>query len=753
MLQRLWLSKIGWDDAVPDDVTVAWNRYIKTLHCLSELRIPRFVRSMHTQHTELHIFTDASEDAYGACAYVRTYDDCDSDVEVNLLCAKSKVAPLKTISIPRLELCGALLGAKLYKKIINSLRLKFDNVYFWTDSTVVMGWIRMSPHLLKTFVQNRVTELNELTGDSRWLHIKSKDNPADLVSRGLNFELLTRSNLWWHGPSCLREHNFKFKPENVLQTCDNLPELRSKPIVLTCTEPCNNGFIDFNRFSSYNKLKRVTAYVLRFINNTRRRRSGGELHTGCLHLSVQELKTSELTLARVAQLQSFPDVYHCLFNDLPLKQVIDKRQINKIASLNVFMDNNKLIRVGGRLSNSTFSFDKKHPILLCSKHRLTVLLFESEHKRLLHGGPQLLLSSLRERWWTLGARNLARKSVHNCVTCTRMKGKTLNPIMGNLPSERLEVGFPFIRCGVDYAGPVHLLNRKGRGARIIKGYICLFVCFITRAIHLELVSGLSTQDYILALKRFISRRGKPAEIFSDNGKNFVGAEKEFLHELNKNVNKISDFASDIGISFRFIPPYAPHFGGLWEAGIKSCKFHLKRVIGNANLTYEELSTVLIQIEAVLNSRPLTPMSSDPNDFSPLTPAHFLIGRPLIAPASNLTARNTSYLNRYERVEQMREHFWKRWAKEFVSELQLRTKWKHKAEDISVDTLVLIKEDNLPPLKWRLGRILRTFPGKDGVARVADIRTSTGIVQRAFSKICPLPLQPVDEGTTKEATSC
>lgn len=444
-------------------------------------------------------------------------------------------------------------------------------------------------------------------------------------------------------------------------------------------------------------------------------------------------------LIRIVQLQSFPNVHNNVLNNIPIKSKTSK-QVTNISGLNVFLDQHKLLRVGGRLCNaSDFDYNKKHPILLCSKHYFTLLLFRYEHIKLLHAGPQLLLSTMRECWWPLGARDLARKVVHQCVRCTRIKGKTLSPIMGNLPNERLTQGFPFIRSGVDFAGPVFILNRKGRGAILIKSYICLFICYITRAIHLELVSGLSTNDYLLALKRFISRRGKPAEIFSDNGKNFVGAEREF--RLSLDTQKIIDHAANDSIKFTFIPPYAAHFGGLWEAGVKSCKYHLKRIVGNAKLTVEEFSTVLTQIEAVLNSRPMSPLSTDPCDFLPLSPAHFLIGRPLTAPAcTDLTSSSTNRLLRYDRVEQLRQHLWQRWSKEYISELQARTKWKYEKEDIALNTLVLIKEDALPPLRWRLGRVLRVFPGKDGVSRVADVSTTTGIVKRAFSKICPLPLQ-------------
>lgn len=735
ILQKLWLSKIDWDTSVPREIANTWKHFIFTLRYLKDIRIRRHVKGDHTQYTELHIFTDASQEAYGACAYLRTYSD-SSDVTVRLLCAKSKVAPLKAISIPRLELCGALIGAKLYKKIVESLRLQFSKIYFWTDSTIVMGWIKMSPHLLKTFVQNRVTEINELTGDSVWLHVSSKDNPADLLSRGCSLDLLKDSELWWHGPSYLhnRLHYFDQTKCDNTNVC-NLPDLKCKQTCLPSIQ--SEDLINFEKYASFTKLKRIGAYILRFIDNSRVKSNSRK--TGSL--SVSELTAAQRMLIRLVQVKSFPDVYNNLVSNIPIKRTC--KQYNKVSSLNVFMDEHKIIRVGGRLFNaSSFTYDKKHPVLLCSKHPFTICLFRYEHIRLLHAGPQLLLATVRECWWPLNARNLARKIVHECVKCTRVRGKTLAPIMGNLPPERLEPGYPFMRTGVDYAGPVFILTRKGRGSRLTKAYICLFICFTTRAMHLELVTSLSTNDYILALKRFISRRGKPCVIFSDNGKNFVGAEKEFPLFLKRESETIYSYASDNGIEFRFIPPYSPHFGGLWESGVRSCKHHLRRIVGNARLTYEEFSTALTQIEAVLNSRPISPLSSDPSDLTPLTPSHFLIGRPLTAPPSgDVTDQLTSRLTRYERIEQLRQHFWRRWSTEYVSELQLRTKWKTKQDDLTLGSLVLIKDDHLPPLKWRLGRILRIFPGRDGVARVADIHTSNGTIRRAFSKICPLPPQP------------
>ncbi|KAJ8733937.1 hypothetical protein PYW07_014488 [Mythimna separata] len=499
----------------------------------------------------------------------------------------------------------------------------------------------------------------------------------------------------------------------------------------------------FDKFSTLNRLKRTMAYVLRFITNTRIKQKANRALGA---LSVNELNNSMFILSQLSQKDSFPEEYERLKNNLPIKA---NRYLN---GLNLFLDKHGLMRVGGRSKNSLdFSFDKKHPVVLSSKHNFTSLLFRHEHNRLLHAGPQLLLSTLRENWWPVGGRNLARKITRKCVICTRIKGKTINAQMGDLPAERLESQFPFYRCGVDYAGPLSILSRRGRGAKLEKCYICLFICFSTKAIHLELVTSLTTEAYILALKRFISRRGKPAEIFSDNGKNFVGAAREFSSFINNNFNSIIDYTANENIKFSFIPPYTPHFGGLWEAGVKSCKHHLRRVVGNAHLTYEEFYTVLALIESILNSRPISPLSSDPTDELPLTPAHFLIGRPLTAAASeDITATPTFRLSRYARVEQLRQQFWQRWTKEYITELQMRTKWKNKNQEIKPNTLVLIKEDNLPPLRWRLGRVTRTFTGNDGISRVADVKTATGQIRRAYTKLCPL-LPDGDDSGTCEAT--
>ncbi|XP_072398091.1 uncharacterized protein [Diabrotica undecimpunctata] len=315
--------------------------------------------------------------------------------------------------------------------------------------------------------------------------------------------------------------------------------------------------------------------------------------------------------------------------------------------------------------------------------------------------------------------------------------------MAALPKDRLSSRLPFEVTGVDYAGPLLIKSRTGRGCKISKAYICLFICAVTKAIHIELVCDLSKEYFLLALKRFVARRGMPSQVLIDNGSNFIAASNELCELgrfLSQNENEISESCHKDNINWKFNPPYGPHFGGLWEAGVKSIKHHLRRVTKGASFTFEQLTTLLTQVEAILNSRPLSPISDSPHNLTPLTPSHFLIGRAgSSVPEKNFVNTPYNRLTVFQHLSQLKQHLWNRWSKEYVSELQARTKWKQHYDSLRRGTLVLIKDDNLPPMKWKLGRIEDVIKGPDDVCRVAVIKTEQGLVRRAFPKICPLPL--------------
>ncbi|XP_041971483.1 uncharacterized protein LOC121727618 isoform X1 [Aricia agestis] len=482
-------------------------------------------------------------------------------------------------------------------------------------------------------------------------------------------------------------------------------------------------------FSNFCKLQRVMAYIQRFLYNCRHSHNK---YTG--HLTVKELVSSNQTLCKLAQMEIFPKEYSTLSknNNLPAK--------NCLQNMRPFMHNDGLIRVGGRLSNSEYCYDTKHPIILHASHHLTKLIFQHYHILTMHAGPQHLLSTIRQKYWPIAGRNLARKTVHDCIKCCRFAGRSIQPVMGNLPKERLSMTYPFLNVAVDYAGPILIADKKGRGCKLIKSWICVFVCLAVKAVHVELVTDLSKDGFLAALQRFVARRGKPISIYSDNGTNFTAASRDLARFLKASGEEIGVSASELAINFKFSPAYSPHFNGLAEAAVKSIKHHLKRVLTLTNLTYEEMYTLLVGIEGILNSRPITPLSSDPTDLIPLTPSHFLIGRTMTNIPEQIDDQRPLHLQtRYERISTLKGHFWKRFYKEYFAELQCRQKWKGDHSQLHLGEMVLVKDDRLPPNRWLLGRVVHLYPGSDGIARVADIQTTSGTLRRAYNRLCPLPV--------------
>ncbi|XP_063634977.1 uncharacterized protein LOC134805636 [Cydia splendana] len=594
---------------------------------------------------------------------------------------------------------------------------------------IVLGWLAGPSNRLKPFVRNRVNEIQESTREQTWSYVPSKLNPADLVSRGMKADDLSMSTLWWTGPDFLHHSIIQF-PTMLNTNADNLPEVSFHTNIQTNINENNNLITKLiTNNSKLTKLIRIVAYIYRFIHNCKNKNN-----KITSNLTYTEIKSSKTKLLQLAQQESFPEEYKLLSLGKHLQPK------SRLLSLTPFLDDQKLIRVGGRLNNAYYSYDIKHPILLCSRHHLTKLLFDMQHMALLHAPPQLLLASIRQTYHPLGGRNLARHLFHKCVRCIRFKARPLQMSMGNLPTDRTQLEYPFLHTGMDFAGPVLIADRKGRGSKTIKSYILVFVCLSVKALHVELVTSLTTESFLAALRRFMSRRGKPQTLYCDNGTSFVGASNELSNFLKNNHDKLQSGMAENLINFKFSPAYSPHFGRLWEAAVKSTKYHLKRILSLTHLTYEELNCCLIQIEAILNSRPLTPLSSDPSDLTYLSPSHFLIGRSLLSvPQEPLTEENISRLERFQRVEKLKQHFSSRFSNEYVTLLQQKTKWHTSTDQLQVGTMVLVKDRALPPLLWLLGRVTKLYPGTDNVTRVADIRTKKGFIRRAYNNLCPLPI--------------
>lgn len=624
IIQQLWKLKLDWDDHIPGDLKSDWLEFISQIGCLNNIKINRHVLSIKPTSIELFGFSDSSEKAYGACVYIASLDEFGKK-HIKLLTAKSKVAPVKQQTLPRLELLGALLLAKLMYRLKHILDVDIANCTYFTDSTIVLCWLKRDPCVLKTFVANRVARISELSNLGSWRFVNGKNNPADIISRGLSPRELVSNSLWFEGPEFLKSDKIlEFDNNNFLEV---LPELKLKSIAMNTVNVNDiNNIIKFDIFTRYSdlaKLRRVFAWILRFIKITRHK-----IKYHSLVLSADELKESLLFMLKLAQLETFGSEI------LMLKKGGKIRNNSKVLNLNPFLDTSGLLRVGGRLNNANLNYDQQHPIILPYKHELTRLIVRDAHSKHLHSGVQNLLSIIRLKYWPIRGKNMIKEVVKSCVTCCRSNPKPVGFLMGSLPRSRITPCRPFYNCGVDYAGPILVREGTLRRSKTIKTYICIFVCFATRAAHIELAKDLTTQSFLNCLKRFCVRRGKPAHIHSDNGLNFVGA-NNYILELYSLLNQkehnniVTSFLAEDQIKWHFIPARSPHMGGLWEAAVKSAKYHLRRVLGDSCLTYEELYTLLVKIEACLNSRPLTSMSTDINDYLPLTPSHFLIGDSLL----------------------------------------------------------------------------------------------------------------------------
>ncbi|GFX63436.1 integrase catalytic domain-containing protein [Trichonephila clavipes] len=452
----------------------------------------------------------------------------------------------------------------------------------WTDSTITLAWIKTEPHKLKTFVSNRVAEIQALSKDYNWKHVSSKNNPADLISRGCNVDEL-------------------LKNENV---------------------------------------------VLGFINNIKAKESCNKEK----YLTADEVKRSTEFLAKIAQLSEF------------------KAEIDALKKVKVFQK-------------------------------------------------QGLVHQIRMQFWPINGKGIARKTVHDCIACFRQKPTGVDQLMGNLPSERVTPSAPFLNSGVDFCGPFQIKFKNQRKGIFSKVYVAIFVCLATKAIHLEAVTDLTTEAFIAALKRLCARRGRISTLMSDNATNFKGAAAELNRFIklicNKNETLANYFASE-AIQWKFIPPRSPNFGGLWEAGVKSFKHHLYRTLVNSKITFEEFETIIIQIEGILNSRPLVPLSDNINEYEILTPGHFIIGRPISAiPEPAILDISGNRLSRWQYTTKCVQTIWKRRKNDYLNHLQQRNKWQFEKNNVAVGCLVLLKENDLPPCKWTMARILEVIYGTDG----------------------------------------
>ncbi|XP_067233763.1 uncharacterized protein [Chanodichthys erythropterus] len=723
IVQKLWDKRREWDDPrLPEDLLATWKHWESELEDLQHITLPRCYCSKEldcsTSIRQLHIFCDASEKAYGSVAYLRT-ESSQGKVEVAFVTARSRVAPKKQQSIPRLELCAALTGAQLAKVLKAELTLPLSSITLWSDSTTILTWLLSDSCRFKVFVGTRVAEIQDLTESDTWRYVQSSNNPADAITRGKSPSDLTKDSKWNQGPAFLR------------QTPASWPEMPPLAHVTQDSESKRSTFCglvtsalslpdphQFSTFSDY--LKALIQY-----SNKK----------SPLSATAEDYKEAELTALRHIQMESFPDEMLHLKSGKPIPSN------SRLLCLAPELDNStNLIRVGGRLRQiSPLDEDNIHPIVLNPHHPLTKLIIKDYDDRLHHPGPERVFSELRRKYWVLKGRAAVRHHQRQCTECQKWRAKPNPPRMADLPQARLRIHQPvFYSTGIDCFGPY--LIKVGR--RNEKRWGILFKCMTTRAVHIDLLTSLDSDSFLMALRRFIARRGKPFEILSDQGTNFKGGERELRDAFVALQPEIQAQLASQQIGFVFNPPNAPHFGGCWEREIRSLKTALQVTLGAQTVTEEVLRTVLIEIEGILNAKPIGYTSSDIADPDPVTPNILLMGR-RDASLPQVTYQDSELLSRrrWRHSQLLADHFWKRFICNYLPSLQTRQKWMSEKDNLRVGETVMIVDQQLPRALWPVGRIVQVFPGKDNRVRSAEIKVKDRTYLRPVTKIISLPPLP------------
>ena len=726
IFQKTTKLKLGWDDAVPSVLAGEWEAWSQSLSDISDIRFPRciippdFVQGA----TQLHFFCDASTAAYGAVCYVRTVNT-SGRIYVGLLSSRVRLAPVKPMTIPRLELCAAVLAANMHAVIQKELDLSLLPSVFWADSAVVLAYIRNPSLRTKVFVANRVSYIHRNTDISQWHFVSSKNNAADVLSRGCVCQTLPST--WIQGPDFLHTYqsNWVQNDENVSTCSEDSLELLLDPIrqeQLLCVDAQRTHPFDrlIAFYSSFYRLKKAVSWLLRTIHSRRAKSS-----INMSHITVAELRHAESLLVGHTQRMS----YSSELADLSAGRPPNKS--SAILALNPVLLNGLLV-VGGRIKHANIPQDLKFPYILPSSCRLSDLILAEYHSNS-HLGTEWVLSQLRSKFWIPDARNKLKHIKSKCVTCKRLYGQPLTQKMADLPSERCSPSHAaFQHTGLDCFGPFHV--KLGRAQ--VKRYGCIYTCFATRAIHLEVLEGLDTQSFLNSFVRFCSRRGYPESVKSDNGTNLVGAKTE-LSKAFKGLDRaqIVEAARRNNVSWTFNPPLASHHGGAWERMIRTVRRVLLQVLNpRVPLTDEILHTTFCEVENIVNSRPLTKCGDDPTDDTPLTPNHFLLLQGNYSFIWGDFTSADSLRKRWCRVQELASLFWQRWIAKYLPELQSRSKWNVETPNLRVGDLVLLIDENSPRGLWPLGLIQDLHFSPDGLVRSVTVKTKSTTLSRPITKL-------------------
>ena len=730
LLQLLCLQKLGWDEEMPKDLEARWLAWKASLPKIQEVRVARCYypsESGTITQRQLHVFSDASEKGYGVAAYLRATDE-EGRVHTALVLGKARVSPAKCVSIPRLELSAAALAAKVSLFIREEMQQDLDEVVFWTDSTTVLKYLSSTSGRFKVFVANRIAIIKEVSQPSQWRYVPTKLNPADAASRGVKPSDTESLKKWIQGPKFLLESEEEWpqRPDESSHTVAGTIAEEAVDEVRVEEKSVLDKFIESH--SSWLRLQRVTAWILRFINKCKQRHSSSSKE-----LLVEEIQEAAKFLVKHEQSRSFKEEVQRLEKGKCVKRG------SRLEKLSPELDEARLLRVGGRLSKASISYNAKHPLILPSDSHLSTLIARHQHQQSSHAGVDHVLANMRQEYWVLGGRAVVKKVIRSpkngCALCKRLNVAKSVQKMADLPESRVVPREPpFSTVGIDFFGPFFVKFKRGTTKR----YGCIFTCFTSRAVHLEVAHTLDTNSFLACFQRFVARRGYPKSVYSDNGTNLVAGCKEIKEQLASwNQARIADSLSQQGVQWHFNPPAASHMGGVWERLIRSVRSVLQRVLKEQIVNDEQLLTIMTEAEKIVNDRPLWSPSEDP-EAQPLTPSELLLLRSNAALPMGLFSKEDSYARSWwKQANYLVNVFWKRWIKEYLPLLQTRSKWYRPRVNLQTGDVVLVVDENASRGQWPLGRVTAVYPDSKGVVRAVDIRVGKSVKRRPIHKLCLL----------------
>ena len=711
ILQEVCQKGLNWDDPISEDVRPRWEQWKSDLLRLKELQITRCFekRNMDRRKTyELHNFADASTYGYGQCSYLRVRDE-NENVNVTLVMGKSRVAPSKIVTVPRLELTAAVVSAKVGAMLKEELNYANLKQYFWTDSKVVLGYINNEAKRFHTFVANRVQTIRSSSDPKEWRYIDTSNNPADHASRGLRVEELMKSN-WFSGPSFLWEKNIPLEEEEIPAIQIGDPEIKTT-VLMTSAEDSFSILDCISRYSSWVKAVGVMTYLKRVFKKNKSR---------TVTATVDEREEAETLILKEVQRTAFADE----ITRLSSKGSSGKCKKNSpLLKLSPFLDDCGLLRVGGRLEKSSLPFEMKHPVILPRSSHVTNLIIDHYHQKVNHQGKGMTMNEIRcNGLWIVNLSAAVSSHIYKCVQCRRQRRPTEGQKMADLPTERVEITPPFTYCGMDCFGP--FIVREGR--KDLKRYAVIFTCMSSRAVHIEELDDMTTDAFINALRCFMAIRGPVRQLRSDQGTNFVGARNELASALKELDNdRIRSRLLENRCDFVMNVPYSSHCGGVWERQIRTTRSILNTVLGQykGRLDTSTLRTFLYEAMAIINNRPLTHQClNDPKSLEPLTPNHLLTMKTKILPPppGNFVREDVYARKRWRRVQYLAEQFWSRWRKEYLLDINARQKWLVPKRNLKIGDIVIIQEE-APRNEWPLGKIVAVTPDQQGLVRSVRIK--------------------------------